>query len=89
MAVGRHGILANAIRYVRNGRRVGNRGCGRGRMDPWTGRAQHDRGFCIVTLAVDRQDGALKAWVASDHHSTPRGPRRPSAQLRVVAGPAA
>ncbi len=38
MEVGPSGILANAIRYVRNGRRVGNPGCGRGRMDPFNWR---------------------------------------------------
>ena len=32
MTVGVHGIATNAVRYVRNGRRVGNRSSGRGGM---------------------------------------------------------
>lgn len=71
LEVGPTGILANAIRYVRNGRRVGNRGCGRGRMDPWNWRAQKVDGFRLVSLASARQEGDLKAWVVNDHRSTP------------------
>ena len=71
LEVGPYGVLANAIRYVRNGRRVGNRGCGRGRMDPWNWRAQKAHGFTLVSLASARQEGDLKAWVANDHRSTP------------------
>jgi DNA-directed RNA polymerase specialized sigma24 family protein len=71
LEVGPSGILANAIRYVRNGRRVGNRGCGRGRMDPWNWRAQKAHGFSLVSLASARQEGDLKAWIANDHRSTP------------------
>ncbi len=71
LEVGPTGILANAIRYVCNGRRVGNRGGGRGRMDPWKWKAQRRDGFRIVSLATARQEGDLKAWVANDHRSTP------------------
>jgi DNA-directed RNA polymerase specialized sigma24 family protein len=71
MEVGPIGILTNAIRYVRNGRRVGNKGSGRGRMDPWHWKAQKRDGFRIVSLASARQEGDLKAWVANDHRSTP------------------
>jgi hypothetical protein len=71
MEVGWTGILANAIRYVRNGRRIGNPGCGRGRMDPWNWKAQRRDGFRIVSLASARQEGDLKAWVANDHRSSP------------------
>ena len=38
LAVGVTGIANNAIRYVRNGRRVGNTTCGRGAMDVFTAR---------------------------------------------------
>ena len=69
--VGWTGILANAIRFVRNGRRIGNRGCGRGRMDPWNWKAQKRDGFKIISMASARKDGELKAWVANDHRSTP------------------
>jgi hypothetical protein len=71
LEVGPSGILSNAIRYVRGGRRVGNRGCGRGRMDPWHWKAQRRDGFRIVSLASAREEGDLKAWVANDHQSTP------------------
>ena len=40
MEVGWTGILANAIRFVRSGRRIGNRGCGRGRVDLWNWKVQ-------------------------------------------------
>src|SRR5688572_433982 len=40
VAVGVHGIAANAIRYVRNGRKVGNRTCGRGAMDVYHPKGQ-------------------------------------------------
>ena len=71
MEVGWTGILNNAIRYVRNGRRLGNPGCGRGRMDPWHWKAQQRDGFRIVSLASARQEGHLKAWIANDHRSSP------------------
>ena len=71
LEVGPCGILTNAIRYVRNGRRVGNRGCGRGRMDLWNHRARKVLGFRLVSLASAQQEGELKAWIANDHRSTP------------------
>jgi hypothetical protein len=71
LEVGPSGILTNAIRYVRNGRRVGNRGCGRGRMDPWHWKAQQRDGFRIVSLASAQHDGEWRARIANDHRSTP------------------
>jgi DNA-directed RNA polymerase specialized sigma24 family protein len=71
LEVGPFGILTNAIRYVRKGRRVGNPSSGRGRMDLWHRKAQRRGGFKLVSLAAARQDGDLKAWVANDHKSTP------------------
>ena len=71
LEVGPYGILTNAIRYVRNGRRVGNRGCGRGRMDLWNHRAQKGLGFRLVSLASAQQEREVKAWIANDHRSTP------------------
>jgi hypothetical protein len=71
LEVGPHGILTNAIRYVRSGRRVGNRGSGRGRMDLWNHRTQRVLGFRLISLAAARRDGELRAWVANDHRSTP------------------
>ena len=71
LEVGPYGILTNAIRYVRNGRRVGNPGSGRGRMDPWQRKAQRLGGFKIVSLAAAQREGDLRAWVAGDQRSTP------------------
>jgi hypothetical protein len=71
LEIGPHGILNNAVRYVRNGRRVGNPGYGRGRMDIWNHRAQKALGLRLVSLAAAQRDGDLKAWVAGDHRSTP------------------
>src|SRR5271166_6191895 len=51
MEIGPYGILTNAIRYVRNGRRVGNPGSGRGRIDLWNHRAQKALGLRLVSLA--------------------------------------
>jgi hypothetical protein len=71
LEVGPFGILTNAIRYVKHGRRVGNRGSGRGRFDLWNHRFQKARGFHMVSLAAARREGDLKAWIANDHRSTP------------------
>ena len=46
--VGVHGIANNAVRYVRNGRRVANRSGGRGAMDVYHPEAQKDRGFRVI-----------------------------------------
>ena len=46
--VGVHGIANNAVRSVRNGRRVANRSGGRGAMDVYHPEAQKDRGFRVI-----------------------------------------
>ena len=71
MEIGPFGILNNGIRYVRNGRRVGNPGSGRGRIDLWNHRAQRAIGLRMVSLASAQAQGKLRAWVANDHRSTP------------------
>jgi hypothetical protein len=71
MDISPYGILTNAIRYVRNGRRVGNPGSGRGRIDLWNHRAQKAHGLSLVSLASAQEEGELRAWVANDHRSTP------------------
>jgi hypothetical protein len=71
MEIGPYGILNNGIRYVRNGRRVGNPGSGRGRIDLWNHRAQRAIGLRMVSLASAQAQGKLRAWVANDHRSTP------------------
>src|ERR687898_852708 len=55
--VGVHGIAANAIRWVRARRKVGNTNCGRGAMDVLHPRAQAACGFTIVSLdSLDEVD---------------------------------
>ena len=71
LEVGPIGILKFALRYVRNGRRVGNPGSGRGRMDLWNHRAQRALGFRLISLASARRQGELRSWVANDRRSTP------------------
>jgi hypothetical protein len=71
LEVGPIGILNFALKYVRAGRRVGNPGSGRGRMDLWSHRAQRALGFRLISLASARRQGALRSWIASDHRSTP------------------
>ena len=45
--VGVCGIANQAVRYVRAGRRIANRTCGRGKMDIFHRRAQKARGFRV------------------------------------------
>jgi hypothetical protein len=71
LEVGPIGILNFALRYVRSGRRVGNPGSGRGRMDLWNHRAQRALGFRLISLAAARRQGELRSWVANNHRSTP------------------
>ena len=71
LEVGPIGILRFAFKHVRNGRRVGNPGSGRGRIDLWNHRAQRALGFRLISLASARRQGELRSWVAKDHRSTP------------------
>jgi hypothetical protein len=74
--VGVTGIANNAIRYVRNGRRVGNTSCSPGAMDVFR-RAQKARDFKVVSLDSNDQFipgslvGTWKEWVACDHRVGP------------------
>ena len=76
LAVGVTGIAKNAIRYVRNGRRVGNTTCGRGAMDVFR-KAQKARDFKVVSLDSNDQFipgslvGTWKEWLACDHRIGP------------------
>jgi len=76
LAVGVTGIANNAIRYVRNGRRVGNTTCGRGAMDVFR-KAQKARDFKVVSLDSNDQFipgslvGTWKEWLACDNRVGP------------------
>ena len=76
--VGVHGIASNAIRHVRNGRRIGNRSSGRGGMDVYHSKAQARCGYKLVSL--DGEDVAddegtsrevWRDWLAEDCRVTP------------------
>ena len=75
--VGVHGIAANAIRWVRARRKVGNTNCGRGAMDVFHPRAQAACGFTLVSLDSDRVDagdstaGSWREWLSEDNKVTP------------------
>jgi hypothetical protein len=74
--MGVHGIARNAVRSVRNGRRVGNRSGGRGAMDVHHRKAQATRGHKIKSLdGCGRSDGQTtggwREWMVSDHRWTP------------------
>ena len=76
--VGVHGIAANAVRYVRNRRKVGNRTCGRGAMDVFHPRAQAACGFRVVSLDSEAEvaaepsfRGSWVEWLAGDNKVTP------------------
>jgi hypothetical protein len=71
LEVGPCGILSNAIRYVRGGRRVGHAGSGRGRMDPWSNKARRRGGFALLSLDHPGRGFQFEAWVAGDRRWTP------------------
>jgi hypothetical protein len=75
--VGVTGIAANAVRNVRQGRRIGNRTCGRGAMDVWHPRVQRACGYRVVGLdrdaVLERGPGsyAWREWLACDNRIGP------------------
>ncbi len=75
--VGVNGIAANAIRWVRARRKVGNTNCGRGAMDVYHPRAQAACGFTLVSLDSDQVDagdstaGSWREWLSEDNKTTP------------------
>ena len=77
VTVGVHGIANNAVRYVRNGRRLGHRGGGRGSMDVYHFKAQSACGFRVVGLDRDadiepgKGSDAWKQWLACDNRVGP------------------
>ncbi len=75
--VGVSGIAGYAVRHVLNGRRIGNRGGGRGGMDVYHFKAQAACGFKVVGLHRDaerepgRGSDAWKQWLACDNRVGP------------------
>ncbi len=75
--VGVSGIAGYAVRHVLNGRRIGNRGGGRGSRDVFHFKAQAACGFKVVGLGreTDREPGqgsdAWKEWLACDNRVGP------------------
>ena len=78
VAVGVHGIATNAVRYVKNRRRIGNKSCGRGAMDVFHPRAQKASDFKVISLdSGDEVDpdrpfgGGWREWLAEDNRVGP------------------
>ena len=71
--VGVTGIANNAVRNVRQGRRIGNRTCGRGAMDIQHPRVRRDQGLRVVSFAelAGPQVGSWRDWLAEDNRGTP------------------
>ena len=74
--IGVHGIANNAIRYVRNGRKVANRSGGRSAMDVHHRKAQAACGFKIEGLDDNGQPagetaGEWRDWIATGNRCTP------------------
>src|SRR4051794_18881078 len=78
LEVGVHGIANNAIRYIKNGRKLGCGTAGRGALDVFHPRAQKRAGFRLVSLdkgedagVEDPTPGAWREWLACDHRVGP------------------
>src|SRR3954468_24588831 len=78
LEVGVHGIANNAIRYVRNRRKLGCGTSGRGALDVYHPRAQKRDGFRLISLDAgddaeveDTTPGAWREWLAEDNRVSP------------------
>jgi hypothetical protein len=71
--VGVTGIAANAVRNVCQGRRIGNRTCGRGAMDIQHPRVRRDLGRRVVYFAdlAGPQVGSWRDWLVEDNSISP------------------
>jgi hypothetical protein len=76
--VGVHGIASHAVRYVRKGRRVGNRNPGgRSAMDVHNRKARAAGGYTIGSLDGNGQPegvtvGGWREWIVGDNRCTPQ-----------------
>jgi DNA-directed RNA polymerase specialized sigma24 family protein len=74
VGVGVTGIANNAVRYVRNGRRIGNRTCGgRGDMDIWHPRVRRALGLRVASFEelAGPSAGSWRDWLVCDHRVGP------------------
>jgi hypothetical protein len=73
LEVGVTGIANNAVRNIRQGRRIGNRACGRGAMDIQHPRVRRDLGLRVVSFAelAGPQVGSWRDWLAEDNSVSP------------------
>ncbi len=73
LAVGVTGIAANAARYVKNGRKVGNRNTGRGCRDIQHPAVRREHGLRVVAYeeVAGLHSGAWREWAAEDNRVTP------------------
>ena len=71
--VGVTGIANNAVRNVRQGRRIGNRTCGRGAMDVQHPRVRRALGLRVVPFeeVAGPPPGSWQQWLAEDNRVTP------------------
>ena len=71
--VGVTGIANNAVRNVRQGRRIGNRTCGRGAMDIQHPRVRRALGLRVVSFEelAGPHVGSWRDWLAEDNRVTP------------------
>ena len=71
--VGVTGIANNAVRNVRQGRRIGNRTCGRGAMDIQHPRVRRALGLRVVSFEelAGPQVGSWRDWLAEDNSISP------------------
>ena len=71
--VGVTGIANNAVRNVRQGRRIGNRTCGRGAMDVQHPRVRRALGLRVVAFEelAGPPRGSWRQWLACDNRVSP------------------
>ena len=71
--VGVTGIANNAVRNVRQGRRIGNRTCGRGAMDVQHPRVRRALGLRVVSFddLAGPPRGSWRQWLACDNRVSP------------------
>jgi hypothetical protein len=72
-AVGVHGIATNAIRYVKNGRKLGCGTAGRGAMDVYNPKVHREHGLRVIPFeeVAGAPAGSWQDWLAEDNRVSP------------------